>query len=66
MNTVTLSDSGLLLAEGKAVDTRPLMFLNAKVMLAEDCTLRSYFRADDANVAQRIESLRRKPSARPN
>ena len=44
MNTVILSNSGLLLDEGKAVDARPLMFLNARVLLAEDCTLRSYFR----------------------
>jgi hypothetical protein len=44
MNTVTLSNSGLLLAEGKPVDSRPLIFLNAQVLLAEDCTLRSYFR----------------------
>jgi len=44
MNTVALSDSGLLLAEGKDVGSRPLMFLNAQVLLAPDCSLRSYFR----------------------
>lgn len=44
MNTVTLSAGGLLLAEGKAVDNRPLMSLNAQVRLATDCSLRSYFR----------------------
>jgi hypothetical protein len=44
MNTITLSDSGLLFAEGISVDSRPLMFLNAQVRLAADCTLRSYFR----------------------
>jgi hypothetical protein len=44
MNTVTLRDSGLLLADGKAVDSRPLMFLSAQVQLAAECTLRSYFR----------------------
>jgi hypothetical protein len=44
MNSVTLSNNGLLLADGKTVDSRPLMFLNAQVQLAADCTLRSYFR----------------------
>ena len=43
MNTVTLSDCGLLIAESKDVGSRPLMFLNAQVLLADDCTLRSYF-----------------------
>ncbi len=44
MNTVMLSETGQLFAEGRAVDTRPLMFLNARVLLSEDCTLRSYFK----------------------
>lgn len=44
MNTVTLSNRGILLTEGNAVESRPLVFLNAQVRLAADCTLRSYFR----------------------
>ncbi len=44
MNTVTLSANGLLLVEGNEIGARPLMSLNARVQLAEGCTLRSYFR----------------------
>lgn len=44
MNTVTLSANGLLLVEGNEIGARPLMSLNARVLLAEGCTLRSYFR----------------------
>ena len=47
MNSIMLSDSGLLHVEGKAVDNRPLMFLSAQVQLAANCTLRSYFRMID-------------------
>jgi hypothetical protein len=43
MNTVTLTSSGGLIADGMAVD-RPLMCLSAQVGLADDCTLRSFFR----------------------
>ncbi len=44
MNTVTLTSRGTLLVEDGAPADRPLMCLSARVRLAEDCTLRSYFR----------------------
>ena len=47
MNTVTLSPEGLLLVDGQTVNGRPLRFLNAKVLLAADCSLRSYFKMID-------------------
>ncbi len=47
MNTVTLSAGGLLLVDNQEIGSRPLMFLNARVLLAADCTLRSYFQMID-------------------
>lgn len=44
MNTVTLCADGRLIAEGRPVDNRPLTYLNARVQLAEDFTLRGFFR----------------------
>lgn len=43
MNTVTLGTDGLLLVNGQAVGSRPLMFLNAQVLLSANYTLRSFF-----------------------
>ncbi len=44
MNTVTLTSQGILLADDRPVEGLPLACLGVQVCLADDCTLRSYFR----------------------
>jgi len=44
MNSVLLTAKGKLVFEGKPVDAKPLMVLNAALVLEAKCTLRSLFR----------------------
>jgi len=44
MNTITLRTDGCITANGKLVESDPLMFLGHKIELEEGYTLRSFFR----------------------
>ena len=44
MNTIRLQSDGAIIDDGKSVETDPLSYLSFKVELAEDFTLRSFFR----------------------
>lgn len=44
MNSITLTSQGVIISEERPIETGPLLFLSSRVELAQDFTLRSYFK----------------------